>query len=88
MFLFAFKETGLERSKMRMSGGHPLAAGLDGGNTMIPSIRSAVPKEGIPQPGYSFFAFMHVGAIMDRPPKNVVFRIFRRKITAVSPYGD
>ena len=41
---FASKETGLEQLKMRMSGGHPLAAGLDGGNTLIDSIRSAAPK--------------------------------------------
>ena len=29
-----------------------------------------------------------VGAINDRPPKNEVFRIFRRKITCLSPCGD
>ena len=30
----------------------------------------------------------HVGAITDRPPKNIVFRISRREITKFSPYGD
>ena len=30
----------------------------------------------------------NVGAIIDRPPKNKVFRIFRRKITRFSPCGD
>ena len=29
-----------------------------------------------------------VGAIIDRPPKNAVFRIFRRKIGVFSPCGD
>ena len=29
-----------------------------------------------------------VGAIIDRPPKNAVFRIFRRKISVFSPCGD
>ena len=29
----------------------------------------------------------NVGAIIDRPPKNEVFRISRREITSVSPYG-
>ena len=29
-----------------------------------------------------------VGAIIDRPPKNAVFRIFRRKIICLSPCGD
>ena len=29
-----------------------------------------------------------VGAITDRPPKNVVFRISRREIPKFSPYGD
>ena len=30
----------------------------------------------------------YVGAIIDRPPKDKVFRIFRRKIIRFSPYGD
>ena len=30
----------------------------------------------------------NVGAIIDRPPKNTVFRIFRRKIAVFSPCGD
>ena len=30
----------------------------------------------------TLFAFENVGAIIDRPPKNSVFRIFHRKITA------
>ena len=34
------------------------------------------------------FSFEDVGAIIDRPPKNIVFRIFRRKISLFSPYGD
>ena len=29
-----------------------------------------------------------VGATLGRPPKNTVFRIFRRKISLLSPYGD
>ena len=29
-----------------------------------------------------------VGAIIDRPPKNVVFRISRKEITIFSPDGD
>ena len=34
------------------------------------------------------FSQIFVGAIIDRPPKNYVFRIFRRIITGVSPCGD
>ena len=36
----------------------------------------------------TMFSFENVGAIMDRPPKNAVFRIFRRKIALFSPCGD
>ena len=34
------------------------------------------------------FFVLNVGAIIDRPPKNYVFRIFRRKISRFSPCGD
>ena len=34
------------------------------------------------------FEIKHVGAITDRPPKNMVFRISRREITKFSPCGD
>ena len=36
----------------------------------------------------TIFSSENVGAIIDRPPKNAVFRIFRRKITLFSPCGD
>jgi len=34
-FIFELDGRGLEPTQMQMSGGHLLAAGLDGGNTMI-----------------------------------------------------
>ena len=46
---------------------NPMIAG--GNHTLIPSCQKTL------------FSLENVGAIIDRPPKNVVFRIFRRKIT-------
>ena len=34
------------------------------------------------------FFVLNVGAIIDRPPKNYVFRVSRRKISRFSPCGD
>jgi hypothetical protein len=36
----------------------------------------------------TMFSFENVGAIIDRPPKNAVFRISRREIALFSPCGD
>ena len=40
------------------------------------------------QKSQNYKSFEDVGAIIDRPPKNIVFRISRRKINLFSPCGD
>ena len=40
------------------------------------------------QPKWTLLSVLNVGAVIDRPPKNNVFRIFRRKITHLSSCGD
>ena len=59
VFLFIWG-LGFERSKMRQSGGLPLAAGLDGGDTLIKSnpSSSAKTKQLIRKDG--LFCFMRV----------------------------
>ena len=51
LFLWYRKVTGIEPIQMQMPGGHLLAAGLDGGNTMIKSI----PSPAHPPSGCFFF---------------------------------
>ena len=51
LFLWYREVTGIEPIQMQMPGGHLLAAGLDGGNTMIKSI----PSPAHPPSGCFFF---------------------------------
>ena len=51
-------------------------------------ISVGTPLPGCPGTRPGIAGILSVGAIIDRPPKNIVFRISRREITLSSPCGD
>ena len=53
----------------------------------ISALRRRNAGDGVPYGG-EIGCTIPVGAIIDRPPKIEVFRIFRREITGLSPCGD